>query len=180
MSGKLTPADIAKRLSTSPNTVRRLTASFSDWLSNDATPPTGGRRLYSEEDLAILEFVLNMRNRGADDPTIIARLERGIPLPRSSPEPATLPPAPAPAAIDVQPLITALEEQASAQRRLLATLATAREEEIAALRRLATAIEAQGQAHDRLINAAHLVFAGLAALVVIMLLTLAVAVGWIG
>jgi DNA-binding transcriptional MerR regulator len=189
MPDNLTPAKVAKRLAISANTVRRLTTAFADWLSDSATPPADGRRLYSEEDLAVLELIVNMRNRGASDVDIIQRLEAGVPLPRNLPTFAntldTLPTPPA--AHDVEPLISALQGQAAAQNELITILASvheeetkARREQTATLERLASALEGETAAKDRLINAAHLVFVGILAVCIIVLLTLAVAVGWLG
>ena len=191
MPDNLTPAKAAKHLAISANTVRRLTTAFADWLSDSATPPADGRRLYSEEDLAVLELVVNMRNRGASDVDIIQRLEAGVPLPRNLPTFASdldnLPTPPAPAALDVEPLISALQGQAAAQSELITILVStheeetqARREQTAMLERLASALEGETAAKDRLISATHLVFVGILAVCIIVLLTLAVAVGWLG
>jgi DNA-binding transcriptional MerR regulator len=74
----------------------------------------------------------------------------------------------------------ARREQTAALQEMFVQQQLVKEKEITALTRLAAAQEAEAAAQDRLINAAHLVFTGILAISIIVLLTLAVAIGWIG
>ncbi len=55
-----TVAVVAKRAGKAPNTIRTWTAEFAGFLSAGAQP-TGGERLYNEDDLSVLLTVAGMR-----------------------------------------------------------------------------------------------------------------------
>ena len=183
MPETLTPSNLAKKLDISANTVRRITSTYADFLSEGATPPAGGRRIYTLEDAATIEMIVNMQNLGRDEAEILTQLEQGIALPSDpsdaarevtnplslSGQPNTLPTI----SIDMEPITAAIDRQTAAQ-------AVAQAEVIAAMERLASSRERDLASREKLINAANLIFAGIVALCLIMLLTLAVAVGWIG
>lgn len=173
MPDNFTPANVAKRVGKSPTTVRRLTGDFADYLSNKATPAPGGQRRYTPEDVETLSIIVSMRDDGRPDDEIIRVLEAGI-LPAnvsSSPaSPTTQPPA---QLVDVGALTQAIDRQAATQA---ATLA--------ALERVASAQEADTRAIERhtiaLERFATAITAFGAALLIIALITLAMAAGWIG
>lgn len=183
MPEKLTPSNLAKKLDISANTVRRITSTYADFLSEGATPPAGGRRIYTLEDAATIEMIHNMQNLGKDEAEILDQLEHGITLPPDpsdaatevsnplslSGQPNTFPAI----SIDIEPITAAIDRQTVAQ-------AAAQAEVIAAMERLANTREQDLASREKLIHAANLIFAGILALCLIMLLTLAVAVGWIG
>ena len=183
MPEKLTPSNLAKQLDISANTVRRITSTYADFLSPGATPPAGGRRIYTLEDAATIEMIVNMQNLGKDEAEIFDQLEQGITLPTDPSDAATevtsllslsgqlntLPTL----SIDMEPITAAIDRQTAAQ-------AVAQAEVIAAMEQLASTREQDLASREKLINAANLIFAGIVALCLIMLLTLAVAAGWIG
>ena len=156
MSDRLTPTNIAKRLDVSVSTVRRLTGEYADWLSPTASPRPGGTRIYTEQDVEVLAVIVAMRQDGAPEDEIIRAIESGvIPATIAPTEPvnpfAALP-APQIVKVDTQGIQTAVERLAAAQ-----------ESQTQAIIRLATALSWFG-----------------VALLLIALLALASAVGWIG
>lgn len=143
------PSQVATILQKSPTTVRRLTATYAEYLSTDATPEPGQARRYTVEDVALLKLISDATDQRIAPETIRANLAT-VALPEVAADLATLPPSqpvalPSPLSADVEGLSKALDRH---------TLA---------LERFATSITAFG-----------------AALLIIALITLAVAAGWIG
>lgn len=166
MDSKLSPTKVANLLSVSASTVRRLTGLYSDYFSPDATPAAGGRRFYTAEDVETLRTIIDMQNAGIAEPDIIAQLDRGVTLPAEPTNPTTdlaerfsALPQPVVVKLDTDALARPLQAVADAVRESSA----AQDRQSAAMDRLATSL---------------LWFA--AALVAIVLITVAVASGWIG
>lgn len=65
----------AKLTGVSPNTVRRWTEVYRDFLSPTATPQKGSTRVFTNTDLRVLYYVATLRDSGVDEPSIIARLQ---------------------------------------------------------------------------------------------------------
>lgn len=158
MDSKLSPTKVANLLTVSASTVRRLTGLYADYFSPDATPPAGGRRFYNAEDVETLRTIIDLQNTGVAEPDIIARLDRGVTLPSQPTDlvaepvnPFSALPAPQIIKLDTQDVTASIERLAAAQDRQTATM-------------------------ERLISAL-IWFA--AALVVIVLLTIAAAAGWL-
>lgn len=158
MDSKLSPTKVANLLSVSASTVRRLTGLYVDYFSQDATPAPGGRRFYTAEDTETLRTIIDMQNAGIAEPDIIAQLDRGVTLPAEPTKPVTdlaerfsALPQPVVVKLDTQDITASIERLAATQDR-----------QTAAMDRLATSL---------------LWFA--AALVAIVLITVAVAVGWL-
>lgn len=173
MPDNLTPSNVAKKVGKSTTTIRRMTRDYADYLSDKATPSPGGQRRYTPDDVETLSLIVTMRDDGRPDDEIIRFLEAGILPAKVSTSPASPPTQPPAQFVDVGALTQAIERQAASQAATLAALervATAQEEDARAvdrhtiaLERFATAITAFG-----------------AALLIIALITLAVAAGWIG
>ena len=166
MDSKLSPTKVANLVSVSASTVRRLTGLYADYFSPDATPAPGGRRFYTEEDVETLRLVIDLQNAGVSEPDIIARLDRGITLPSQAtdvaidvlkPPPAL--PQPQIVKVDTTELQRAIERQADVEFAHV------------------EALQLHAQAMDRLAD--RLVWI-VAAILLIALLVVAVAVGWIG
>jgi len=169
MDNKLSPTKVANLLSVSASTVRRLTGLYSDYFSPDATPAPGGRRFYNAEDVETLRTIIDMQNAGVDEPDIIARLDRGVTLP-SEPtnvvtnlvEPFSPPPT---LSIDTSALQDAISRQAAVQQ-----------VSIDVMRESNASMDKHSAALERLANS--LVIFG-AMILVAVLLTIAVAAGWL-
>lgn len=156
MSDRLTPTNVAKRLDVSVSTVRRLTGEYADWLSPTASPRPGGTRIYTEQDVEVLAVIVAMRQDGAPEDEIIRAIESGvIPAAVAPTEPvnpfSTLP-APVVVKVDTSGL------QSQVQR-----LVESQDKQTAAFERLASAL---------------IWFSFV--LLVIVLIAVAVAAGWIG
>lgn len=151
MPSYYSPSQVAAVLSKSPTTVRRLTALYGDFLSEDATPAPGRARQYTVEDVAILKAASDATDKRQDVDTIRASLAT-IALPEPTAELANVATAlPQPTTAPLQPLPN------------VDALTHALDRHTIALERFSTAITAFG-----------------AALLIIALITLAVASGWIG
>lgn len=145
---------VADTLGVSVSTVRRLTARYGDLLSDAATPRPGGRRLFSDVDVSILREANRLTLAGMDEDAIHERLAQSVTLPAS-----TMPPEPPPE----PPQLPTLRIDTSGLQSQVQRLVESQDRQTAAMDRLAGAL---------------VWFA--AALVVIVLITVAVAVGWIG
>jgi len=144
---------VADTIGASVSTVRRLTSRYADLLSDEATPRPGGRRQFTADDIAILRQANRLTLAGMSDDEIAQRLAQSVTLPASTepPQPTTAPPQLPTLRIDT----SGLQSQ---------------------VQRLVESQDAQTAAMDRL-AAALVWFAG--ALVVLVLVTVAAAVGWI-
>lgn len=152
------PSQVATILQKSPSTVRRLTALYADFLSEDATPTPGRPRQYTVEDVAILKAASEGTDRRQDVETIRASLAT-ITLPEPTAE--------------LVNVATALPQPTTAPQidpTILESLADVVRESNASSDRLAAALEHMASA--------LIVFGVL--LLAIVLITVAVAVGWIG
>ena len=98
---------VAKQIGASPTWVRDNTKQFATLLSPTATPPKGGTRLYTDDDLAVLVTIKRMKAEGQDNQAIEASLAAGEPLDR--------PPDPPDSRQDVPLQSTALMSQARAE-----------------------------------------------------------------
>lgn len=179
---------VADAIGVSVSTVRRLAARYSDLLSDEATPRPGGRRQFCDEDVAILREANRLTLAGMEEEAIAHRLAQSVTLPA---EAITAPPGGPPQlptlSFDTTALEDALQRQAAAQdaqTAVLVRLASAQEEgnkerQLQADIELAhvEALNAHARAMDRLAD--RLVWI-VVALVVIVLITVAVASGWLG
>lgn len=165
MSDRLTPTNVAKRLDVSTSTVRRITGEYADWLSPTATPRPGGTRIYTEQDVEILAIIVAMRQDGAPEDEIIRAIESGI-IPANV---ATLPPQP-----PQQP--TMLSIDTSALQDAISRQAAVQQVSIDVMRESNASMDKHSAALERLANS--LVIFG-ALILIAVLLTIAVAVGWI-
>lgn len=57
----ITVSTLSKRYNVSSQTVRSWCDRFGEWLSPNATPPTGAVRTFIDDDLGVLDFVALMR-----------------------------------------------------------------------------------------------------------------------
>lgn len=162
MSDRLTPTNVSKRLDVSVSTVRRLTGEYADWLSPAANPRPGGTRIYTEQDVDVLSVIVAMRQDGAPEDEIIRAIESGVIPATVAPVEPVNPFSALPAPVIVKVDTTAIAEQ-------IAPLAAAVRESNESTDRLAAAIERAASA--------LIVFAVL--LLAIVLITVAVAVGWL-
>jgi len=78
MSDLLTPSEAAGRIGISASYLRKLALSWSDHLSDYATPTAGDprtrRRLYTAQDVATMRAILDLQRRGVEDADIPAQL----------------------------------------------------------------------------------------------------------
>ena len=78
MSDLLTPSEAAGRIGISASYLRKLALSWSDQLSDYATPTAGDprtrRRLYTAQDVATMRAILDLQRRGVEDADIPAQL----------------------------------------------------------------------------------------------------------
>ena len=72
-----TVTDFSRAYDVKPNTVRRWTAEFADFLSPEANPPTGDIRAYTDDDAHIIALVGEMRAANAPYNRIHAALADG-------------------------------------------------------------------------------------------------------
>ena len=151
---------VADQLGVSVSTVRRLCARYADALSEDATPRPGGRRQFTGEDIAVLREANRLTLAGMEESEIAKQLASVVTLPASTmpPEPPQQPPQLPTLSFDTTSLEDAIKRQADIQ---LAHV---------------EALQLHAQTMDRLGD--RLVWI-VALLAVIILLTIAVAVGWL-
>lgn len=180
-------SQVADQLGVSVSTVRRLCSRYAAHLSEEATPRPGGRRLFNAVDVAILGEASRLTNAGMGEEEIDQRLAQSVTLPAETITPPTTAPPQLPTlSFDTSALEDALRRQAAAQdaqTAALVRLASAHEEgnkerQLQADIELAhvEALQLHARAMDRLAD--RLVWV-VGALVVIFLLTVAVASGWI-
>ncbi len=72
----MNPAELAKKIDVSGDTLRRWTKEYRDFLSPSATPPKGQPRIMSEHDQRVLHMVKSLRDAGQDREAIITTLHR--------------------------------------------------------------------------------------------------------
>lgn len=70
--------EVADALGVSGQTIRAYTTEFGDYLSDDATPPSGGRRRFTDEDLRVLEAAKSLLDRGLTYDATRERLAQGV------------------------------------------------------------------------------------------------------
>lgn len=70
----MNPAELAKLVDVSGDTLRRWTKEYSEFLSPSATPPKGQTRVMTEHDQRVLLLVSNLRNAGQNKRDIKDRL----------------------------------------------------------------------------------------------------------
>jgi DNA-binding transcriptional MerR regulator len=70
------PAELAKLIEVSGDTLRRWTREYRDFLSPSATPPKGQPRIMTEHDQRVLRMVKSLRDAGQDREAIIDTLHR--------------------------------------------------------------------------------------------------------
>lgn len=73
--------DAAILFDVTPQTIRRWTDEFSDYLSTGANPDNGSTRVFSESDMSVLALIATVKNTGGTYDDAHARLrtgERGI------------------------------------------------------------------------------------------------------
>lgn len=128
MPSYYTPSQVADVLQKSPTTVRRLTAAYAEFLSEEATPPAGRARQYTIEDVAILKAASDATDKRQDVETIAATLATiALPEPTaelanvatSLPQPTT---APLQAFPDVDGLTQALDRHTIALERFATSM----------------------------------------------------------
>lgn len=153
-SSRYQTSHVADTIGVSVSTVRRLCGRYAAHLSADATPPAGGRRQFTADDVAILREANRLTLAGMEEEEVDRRLAQSVTLPASTepPQPTTAPPQLPRLQIDT----TGIQSQ---------------------VQRLVESQDRQTAAWERL--AAALVWFA-AALLVIALIALASAVGWIG
>ena len=138
MSDLLTPSEAAGRIGISASYLRKLALSWSDQLSDYATPTAGDprtrRRLYTAQDVATMRAILDLQRRGVEDADIPAQLAIEPPEAledhQSQPEAAQAPDSASRAIMaissaivqDQAQRITALEHQLADLRVQVATL----------------------------------------------------------
>jgi DNA-binding transcriptional MerR regulator len=61
---------VARLIDTSPDSVRRWTAIYVDYLGATATPPSGGERRYTPHDVKVLSFISGQRKADASHENI--------------------------------------------------------------------------------------------------------------
>lgn len=128
MPSYYSPSQVADILQKSPTTVRRLTGTYSEFLSEEATPKPGQARRYTVEDVALLKMISDATDQRLAPETIRANLAT-VALPEVAADLATLPPAqpvalPLPLSVDVEGLSKALDRHTIALERF-ATAITA-------------------------------------------------------
>lgn len=84
------PADIAKELNVSTNTIRGWCNQFSDHLSDRATPQSGRERVITSLDRTVLHYIAGLRNDGFTYDEIASRLAETTFTEDESPEPLTV------------------------------------------------------------------------------------------
>ena len=158
---------VADQLGVSVSTVRRLCARYADALSEDATPRPGGRRQFTGEDIAALREANRLTLAGMDESEIAKQLASVVTLPASTmpPEPPQQPPQLPTLSFDTTSLEKAIERQAAVQQ-----------VSIDVMRESNASMDKHSAALERLANAV-IIFGAM--LLVIALLTIAVASGWI-
>ncbi len=72
----MNPAELAKLIDVSGDTLRRWTKEYRDFLSPSATPPKGQPRSMTEHDQRVLLMVSTLRTAGQDREAIIETLRR--------------------------------------------------------------------------------------------------------
>lgn len=77
MSNLKRPADIKELFDISHQTVRRWTEEFEQYLSSNATPPSGQMRMFTEDDLMVFALVADVKNRGGTYDDAHAQLRAG-------------------------------------------------------------------------------------------------------
>jgi DNA-binding transcriptional MerR regulator len=70
------PAELAKLIEVSGDTLRRWTREYRDYLSPSATPPKGQPRIMTEHDQRVMLLIRTLRNAGQDRDAIILTLQR--------------------------------------------------------------------------------------------------------
>ena len=68
---------VAKLLNVSRETVRQWVLEFGDHMSEDANPPAGQYRKFSEDDVRICAYIAKARDIGTDTEQIHADLRAG-------------------------------------------------------------------------------------------------------
>jgi DNA-binding transcriptional MerR regulator len=198
MTDTYTPAEVAKLLDISPATVRRMCGYFAVHLSSGASPTKGEKREFTAEDVHILQAARVAMNEGKTVDQVNAALhhfalppqfhEPDLPVvSRETPDVLIL----SQRIVATLETLTGYQETFTALAARLDALTSAQQEETAARKEqtatLRELIAHQRQIHqekiaasERLSSAVHLVFVGILAVCIIVLLTLAVAIGWIG
>jgi DNA-binding transcriptional MerR regulator len=146
-------SQVADQLGVSVSTVRRLCGRYAAHLSADATPPAGGRRLFTVDDVEVLRLANRWTVEGMEEEEIDRRLSQSMTLPAITEPPQ--PPTELPQLPRLQIDTTGIQSQVD---------------------RLIESQQAQTAAWERL-STAIVWFAG--ALLAIALIALASAVGWI-
>jgi hypothetical protein len=207
MSTTYSVTKAANRLKLSTSTIRRFADTFVDYLPDYGKQQKGKRRELTESDLRhIFALVRMMENQppgyGREDllqalqegqeqlvvPASLPRVENLAEAPvesptasQEAPQPlATITPAQLEAFTDVLQRISVHLDKESAESKHLAPLdrlTAALEQDAAARKEEAEARKQQAATMDRMITALH---AFIAAVVFILLITIAVAAGWIG
>ena len=59
-----TPADIAKELGVTTNSIRNWTRRYAEYLSDSAYPKPGAQRTFTQRDRVVMSFVAQMVNDG--------------------------------------------------------------------------------------------------------------------
>lgn len=80
----ITVSTLSKRYDVSSQTVRSWCDRFGEWLSPNATPPTGEVRTFNNDDLGVLDFVAAMRRSHISYEEIEIALANGERLEASS------------------------------------------------------------------------------------------------
>lgn len=62
-------------LQVAPNTIRNWTSTYGEFLTARANPPSGKKRVLTELDLRILNYVAALKNAGEDQDAIFRRLQ---------------------------------------------------------------------------------------------------------
>lgn len=178
---------VADTIGVSVSTVRRLCSRYADLLSEDATPRPGGRRQFTAEDIAVLREANRLTLAGMEEEEIAQRLAQSVTLPAEAvTAPTTAPPQLPTLSFDTTALEDALQRQVDAQdaqTAALMRLATAQEEDTKERQRQADiqlaiveSLQIHSMAMDRLAD--RLVWI-VGALLIIVLITVAVAAGWL-
>ncbi len=132
-------AQVASLLDTSVENCRRWCLAFEKYLSKDANPGDGRKRLLNDDDLAVFTLAAEMRGRGLLLPDILAALEDGQrgPIPAN---PSIMVPANetrlARLQADVDRLTEALAKTQGENLALIGQLREAREQREAALEKI--------------------------------------------
>lgn len=147
---------VADQLGVSVSTVRRFCTRYALHLSAAAAPAPGGRRSFTEDDIAILRQALELTAAGMSEDDIARRLRQGVTLPA---QPLTTPPEP----LQQPPTLPTLRIDTTALVEPIQRLVESQDRQTEALRTFTTAL-----------------YWFAAALVLITLIAVAVAAGWIG